>query len=115
MKMPEWLRPGIYGAVAGAVATMVIGFSWGGWVTGGTAREQAADSSEKAVVAALASICVDRSTRDPMLAERVAALKEAASYGRADIVMKTGWAKIPGIDELKREVASACGNQVASS
>lgn len=114
MKTPEWLRPGIYGAVAGAVAAMVIGFSWGGWVTGGTARELAADSSEKAVVAALASICVDRSTHDPLLAERVAALKEAASYGRADIVIKNGWATMPGIKDLSREVASACGNQIAS-
>jgi hypothetical protein len=43
MHPPEWLKPGLYGAACGAVALAVIGFSWGGWVTGGTARTMAAD------------------------------------------------------------------------
>ncbi len=43
MRTPEWLKPGLYGAACGAVALAVIGFSWGGWVTGGMARTMAAD------------------------------------------------------------------------
>ena len=43
MKTPEWLKPGLYGAACGAAALAGIGFSWGGWVTGGTARTMAAD------------------------------------------------------------------------
>ena len=42
MQTPEWLKPGLYGAACGAAALAVIGFSWGGWVTGGTARTMAA-------------------------------------------------------------------------
>jgi hypothetical protein len=30
MQIPEWLKPGLYGAACGAVALAVIGFSWGG-------------------------------------------------------------------------------------
>jgi hypothetical protein len=41
MQAPELLNPGPYGAACGAVALAVIGFSWGGWVTGGTARTMA--------------------------------------------------------------------------
>jgi hypothetical protein len=41
MNTPEWLKPGIYGAVIGAVFVGVVGFTWGGWVTGGTANDRA--------------------------------------------------------------------------
>jgi hypothetical protein len=41
MNTPEWLKPGIYGAVIGAVFVGVVGFSWGGWVTGGTSNDRA--------------------------------------------------------------------------
>ena len=33
MQTPEWLKPGLYGAVCGAVAVAIAGFTWGGWVT----------------------------------------------------------------------------------
>ncbi len=115
MKTPEWLRPGLYGGLLGAVALAIVGFSWGGWVTGGTANLQASERSETAVVAALASICVDQSKRDPMIAERIAALKAASSYSRAEMVMKNGWATMPGTKEPNRQVASACGDAITAS
>ena len=91
MQTPEWLKPGLYGAACGAVALAVVGFSWGGWVTGGTARTMAADQSEADVVAALSLICVDQSKRDPQLAERLAAIKAASSWERGgDLSARTG-------------------------
>ena len=35
MKSPKWLKPTLYEAAGGAIALAVVGFSWGGWVTGG--------------------------------------------------------------------------------
>ena len=32
-----WLKPGIWGAVIGSILTMIVGFSYGGWTTSGTA------------------------------------------------------------------------------
>jgi alpha/beta superfamily hydrolase len=112
MQTPEWLKPGLYGAACGAAALAVIGFSWGGWVTGGTARTMAADQSRAEVVTALSLICVDQSKRDPQLAERVALLKAASSYERGDLVMKNGWATMPGTTEGNRLVAIACADKV---
>jgi hypothetical protein len=112
MRTPEWLKPGLYGAACGAVALAVIGFSWGGWVTGGTARTMAADQSKAEVVTALSLICVDQSKRDPQLVERVALLKAASSYERGDLVMKNGWATMPGTTEGNRLVAIACADKV---
>jgi hypothetical protein len=114
MQTPEWLKPGLYGAACGAVALAVIGFSWGGWVTGGTARTMAADQSKAEVVSALSLICVDQSKRDPQLAERVAAIKTASSWNRGDLVLKNGWATMPGTAEGNSQVAKDCADKIAA-
>ena len=97
----------------GAIALAIGGFSWGGWVTGGAARTMAADQSA-AVVAALSLICVDQSKRDPQLAERVAALKTASSWNRGDLVMKNGWATMPGTTEGNSQVARDCAAKLSA-
>ena len=114
MQTPEWLKPGLYGAACGAVALAAIGFSWGGWVTGGAARTMAADQSKAEVVTALSLICVDQSKRDPQLAERVAAIKTASSWNRGDLVMKNGWATMPGTAEGNSQVARDCADKIAA-
>jgi hypothetical protein len=114
MQTPDWLRPGLYGAALGAVALAVVGFSWGGWVTDGKARQLAGDQSRTDVVAALSLICIDQSSRDPQLIERVAALKAASSWTRGDLVMKNGWATMPGTTEANRQVAVACAEKVGA-
>ena len=35
----EKIKPVLWGAIGGAIALSIIGFAWGGWVTGGTAQE----------------------------------------------------------------------------
>jgi hypothetical protein len=114
MQTPEWLKPGLYGAACGAVALAAIGFSWGGWVTGGAARTMAADQSKAEVVTALSLICVDQSKRDPQLAERAAAIKTASSWNRGDLVLKNGWATMPGTAEGNSQVARDCADKIAA-
>ena len=63
MQVPANTRPILWGAVGGAVLCAIVGFTWGGWVTGGSARQQAAGSARDAVVAALAPICAERFRR----------------------------------------------------
>ena len=69
MNIPEWLKPALYGAAAGAVALAIVGFSWGGWVTGGTAKQMAANRAKLEVVAALVPICVEQSKQDPQVVD----------------------------------------------
>jgi hypothetical protein len=114
MQTPEWLKPGLYGAACGAIALAVVGFSWGGWVTGSTARTMAANQSATDVVSALSLICVDQSKRDPQLVERVAAIKAASSWERGGIVMKNGWATMPGTTEANSQVARDCADKVGA-
>src|SRR5258708_29628568 len=49
----------LQGAFVGFAATAIIGFTWGGWTLGKTAKEMAEKSAATAVVVALAPICVD--------------------------------------------------------
>jgi len=63
MQIPVWLKPGLWGAAAGAVAMTVVGFSQLGWYTGGSADRMAQDRAETAVVAALVPFCVAKASR----------------------------------------------------
>jgi dienelactone hydrolase len=114
MNIPEWLKPGLYGAAVGAAALAIVGFSWGGWVTGGTAKEMASDLSRLEVVAALVPICIEQSKQDPQAVETLAELMDANSYQRRDMLMKVGWATMPGSSDPDRYVASACMEQLAA-
>jgi len=60
MNISPSLKPGIWGAVIGAVAITVVGFSWLGWTSGSTAEQMAADRAQTAVVGVLAPICVEK-------------------------------------------------------
>ncbi len=114
MKIPQWLKPGLYGAGVGAIALAILGFSWGGWVTGGTAQKMASDQAKAEVVAALVPVCIQQSKQDPLLVATLAELKGAASYQRRDMLMKTGWATMPGSADPDRGVASACVQALAA-
>jgi len=97
-----------WACMASVVLTMIIGFNWGGWVTGGTARTTAEVMAQDAVVKRLAPICVVHSGRDPAKAVKLVALKEESAWQRGEYVGKQGWATMPGEQEPDSRVAQAC-------
>ena len=97
-----------WSCVASMVLTMIVGFSWGGWVTGGTARQTAENMAHDAVVTRLAPICVVQSGRDPGKAVKLVALKAESSWQRGEYIGKQGWATMPGEQEPDSKVAQAC-------
>ena len=101
--------------MASAVLTMIIGFGWGGWVTGGTARQTADTMAHDAVVLRLAPICVVQSGRDPAKAPKLVAMKDESSWQRGEYVGKQGWATMPGEKEPDRKVAEACATLLMPS
>jgi hypothetical protein len=113
MNTPEWLKPGLYGAAAGAAALAIVGFSWGGWVTDAEAKKLASKQARLEVVAALVPICVEQSKQDPQAVATLAELEGTTSYKRRDMLMKTGWATMPGSSDADRSVANACMEKLA--
>jgi hypothetical protein len=74
----------LQGAAVGAVATMIVGFNWGGWLLGSTADKMAKEQSDQAVVAAMAPVCADKFRALPDADAKKVALSKADSWKRAD-------------------------------
>ena len=107
--LPTQTTPFLWGAVAGAILLAIVGFSWGGWVTGSTAEKRADGRADEATLSALTPICVAQFQRSGDMPARLAALKEVKSWEQGDYVGKSGWATMPGSTaEPNRQVAMAC-------
>ena len=113
MNTPDWLKPGLTGAAAGAAALAIVGFTWGGWMTAGTAKAMASTQARLDVVAALVPICLEQSRQDPDVTETLARIKAASRYQRNQMVMNSGWATMPGSGDPHRGVATACLEKLA--
>ena len=101
---PKYLQ----GAAVGAIALAVVGFNWGGWVTGGTARADAASASHDAVIAALAPICAARFQDQADAQGKLSDLAKTTSWERGQVIQKAGFATITGNASIASDVASAC-------
>ena len=97
-----------WACVASIVFTMIVGFAWGGWVTGGTAQTMGDKIAQDAVVKRLAPICVVQFNRDPEKAQKLSALKAGDSWQRGEYVEKQGWATMPGEEKPDSNVAADC-------
>jgi hypothetical protein len=116
MQAPTWLKPGIMGAVVGGIATMIVGFNYGGWYLGSTAETLARQQSNAAVIAALVPVCVSQSRADPETAVKLKALSDIkSSYEQRDFVMKAGWATMPAADTPDQALASACADALTKT
>lgn len=113
MKRYPSLKPGIWGAVTGAVAMSVIGFSALGWTLGSTAERMAKEEAQTAVVAVLAPICVQRFEHQADAATRLIEFKKVSStWDRRSIIEKGGWATMAGTDAPNSAVVTACAERL---
>ena len=99
----------IWSMVAAVILTMIVGFTWGGWMTSGTAQETA----DEAVVERLALICVDQFKQDPDTAQKFIEFIETRSYQQDNYVTDQGWATMFGDEKPDRNVAVACARLIA--
>ena len=95
------------GAAVGAVATMVVGFYWGGWSLRSTADKLAKERSEVAVVAALAPVCAEKFIALPDSAAKKVALSKVDSWKRRDEFPKE-FVTLPGESYPSSALVEAC-------
>jgi hypothetical protein len=102
----------LFWSCAGSVAaTMIVGFTWGGWVTGGTAEEMAADAVDQGRAEIAASVCVEQFMQQADAGVQLASLKEiSSSWRREDFVENGGWAMIAG--EEYDDAADFCAERL---
>ena len=114
MKIHPGMKPAVWGAVAGAVALAVIGFSQLGWTLGSTAEKMATQRAEAAVVAALAPICLEKFRHRADAPAKLVEFNKVSSWNRRSVIEEGGWATMPGSDTPNSAVASACGEKLGS-
>lgn len=104
-KIKEMIKPLLLGAVVGAILAIIIGFNWGGWVTGGSSQERI----DTAVLPLAAEICANNFKADPDFEKHLAALKKESTYQRDTYIKEKGkWSVMAGDDTSKYGVAGAC-------
>ena len=104
-----------WACVATAVATMIIGFGWGGWVTGGTSRTLAMTAGDVARGELASAICVERFKAAPDSAAKLIELKAITdSYKKRQFVETGGWATMPGQKSSDRRAAEGCAVALAA-
>lgn len=102
----------LQGAAAGVVATLVIGFMWGGWVTGGTAKKMTSEAIEATQVTIYSPVCVERYMAKATPEQRAAFAKEN-NWNRDSIIEKTGFATPPGSSAPSDAVADKCAETLS--
>jgi hypothetical protein len=104
-----------WSCIASVILTMVLGFAWGGWVTGGTAEEMAETAGEDARQQLVAAVCVDRFMTAADAGARLVELKDlSSSYRQGEFIEEGGWALIPGTEQASDAGAELCAEQLAT-
>ena len=101
-----------WSCVACIAATLIAGFTWGGWVTGGTARTMADKAAIGARAELAAAICVSQFEKAPDATAKLAPLKASDSWKRSDVIESGGWVTLGGMKEPVAGAASLCVEQL---
>jgi hypothetical protein len=105
----------VQGAVLGSLATLVIGFNWGGWMLGSTAKQVAVKDTSIALVAILGPMCADKFRQAPEVTVNMAELKKTSSWSQDSYIQKGGWATFPGMPSPDLAIAQECARLLAAS
>lgn len=102
----------VFWACAGSVAvTIAVGFTWGGWVTGGTAQQ----IGDEARAELAAVVCVENFLATRNANAQLAELKDLRSpFQQRQFVEAGGWAIMPNMDSATRRAADLCAQTLAA-
>ena len=95
-------------------ATILVGFSWGGWTTSSTASAMADKAAEGARTSLAAEICTAQFNGNPDAATQLTALNKLETWNRSDFIRKGGWANLPGLKEPVSGSADLCAQQLVA-
>ena len=101
-----------WSCAASIAVTLIVGFNWGGWVTGATAREMSAAAAVDGRAELAATVCVERFMTGPDAQAQLAALKGTDSWKQEGVVEKGGWVTLPGMAEPVRDAAEVCADRL---
>ncbi len=114
MQLP-WLKPAVWGAIVGAVGTMIVGFSWLGWTMGSTAERMASERANAAVITALTPTCVASFMHQPGAPAKLVELQKTDSWKQRQVIEEGGWATPHGDKTPNSGLANACAEALVKT
>jgi hypothetical protein len=106
----ESLKRLLQGAFVGFLATVIVGFNWGGWTLESTAKQMAEKSANTALVAALAPMCAEKFRQAADASLNMIELNKVSSWMQDSYIEKGGWATFSGMTSPEHGVAQACAD-----
>jgi hypothetical protein len=106
----------LFWSCAGSVVVaLVVGFTWGGWVTGGSAQKMAGTAGDTSRYELASVICVERFLEAPDAQAQLTALKAIdSSYRQRQFIEEGGWATMPSREKAARQTAELCAKVLAN-
>lgn len=104
-----------WSCVACVIATLIIGFTAGGWTTSSAAAKMAKASADSERDKLVAQICVNRFESSTDASAQLAMLKKAATWDRNALIEKGGWVTLPGTQEPVTSAADLCVKQLMTA
>jgi hypothetical protein len=98
-----------------AIVTIAVGFTWGGWKTGGSAHLAAAQAATSARQELAAAICVDRFNAGDDSTAQLVALKDMSSWDRGKFIESGGWVAMPEMMGKTDAAAKICAGQLIAA
>lgn len=86
----------LWSIVGSSVATMLLGFTAGGWMTSGGADVMSTMAAREARAQLAASVCVNRFVAAEMAVIKLKQLKHVSFWQRDKFIRDGGWAEIAG-------------------
>lgn len=105
----------IWSCAGSVVVALVVGFTFGGWVTGSTARDMVETAGQEGRFDLASAICVERFMDQDDLNARLTELQDIGSSFRQRQYIEAGdWAIMPGTDSATRQAADLCARVLAN-
>lgn len=105
----------LWSCVGAVATTMIVGFSAGGWVTGGTAAEQTEAATGEAVAQLAAGICAKRFLAADDSQIQLTALEKTDTWRRNTFIEEGGWVTFANMKEPVNGAAVLCAEQLLAS
>lgn len=101
-------------SVAGAAfLTMILGFTAGGWTTGGSARLMAENAAREARAELASTVCVEKFMASASASD-LAELKGMSRYQQDDFIEDGGWATLAGLEKAVPGSADLCADELVA-
>ncbi|MBU2514578.1 hypothetical protein KJ966_24910 [bacterium] len=108
----EKIKTGIWSAIGGAVVTMIVGFSMGGWVLGSTSLDSGKKMAQSAVIERLTPMCVAQFNQDLEKEKKLVEFRNIDFWKKEQYIMDQGWATMPFEAEPDTQIADSCSTSL---